>query len=168
MVGCQRVRVIHLKSQSVIFRADLQCCISLQIRRVQLRWWRFQRERHQDQFCMFWYISLPSLYSRFVQVPLPAEVFLCYYGGEDFFLFSDLVATQRTPGKFSYIWHFNEVGIIVTNCERARIQFDIHFLPVPPLLLNFPIIFVWWLKVLFLPSVLVLYYFYCVLTGLVE
>lgn len=75
------------------------------------------------------------------------------------FSFLTWLRPQRTPGKFSYIWHFNEVGIIVTNCERARIQFDIHFLPVPPLLLKFPIIFVWWLKVLFLPRVLVLYYF---------
>ena len=41
---------------------------------------------------------------------------------EFFFLFQNLVK-KLTPGKFSYIWHFPEIGIRATKFEKARIHF---------------------------------------------
>ena len=42
-----------------------------------------------------------------------------------FFLFQNLsvVPKKLTPGKFSHIWHFQEIGISATKFEKARIHF---------------------------------------------
>ena len=41
------------------------------------------------------------------------------------FVFQNLsvVPKKLTPGKFSHIWHFQEIGISATKFEKARIHF---------------------------------------------
>ena len=60
----------------------------------------------------FLYISLRSLHDYGVKIP-------------NFFLFQNLsvVPKKLTPGKFSYIWHFQVIGMSATKFEKARIRF---------------------------------------------
>ena len=42
-----------------------------------------------------------------------------------FFFFLNLseVPKKSTPGKLTYIWHFQRIGINVTKCEKTGIHF---------------------------------------------
>ena len=46
-----------------------------------------------------------------------------------FFLFQNLsvVPKKSKPGKFAYIWHFQETGISVIQFEKTRIHFKSDF-----------------------------------------
>ena len=74
----------------------------------------------------FLYISLPSLHDYDVKMPNCK-----FYGGrkqsDDEFLFLSLnlsvVLKKSTPGKFTYMCHFQPIGINVTTIEKTGIHF---------------------------------------------
>ena len=74
----------------------------------------------------FLYISLRSLHEATTWKSLISRFMEQVTSDNEFFLlFQNLsvVPKKLTPGKFSYIWHFQEIGMSATKFEKGRIHF---------------------------------------------
>ena len=65
-----------------------------------------------------------------------------------FFLFLNFNAVPKksTPGKFAYIWHFQQIGINATKFEKTRIHFKIDVFTILVTTQIWVVLLIGWIK----------------------